>query len=198
MQKKNINLLQQRGAPLTFWEKFYDWITNTARVIVIVTELLVLGAFGWRFWLDRKLNDLKSEIKVKGETLKSLSRQEDEIRDLQAKTETYNNLWDNSSYLYSVLREVNGYLVSDISDLNLSMRRNAEGSVLSVSGILPRDEIDNLENDLKDSSSFSEVKLSSIEKQEQDSDIYDFTINALVIDNNRYKLTNDEGTESTT
>jgi len=199
MRKKSINLLQERNAPATLWERFYDWATNTCRIIVIITEALVLGAFGWRFWLDRKLNDLKDDIGVRGEILKSLSDQEDEIRLLQDKMFTYTELWSVSSNLSPTIKEVNRYIPTDIEELSFSMSTNETGRVLSISGEVGRSEISDLENKLKDSDSFSDVALSAIERKSDSSDIYNFTITAKIIfDEVRGPLTEDESTESST
>jgi len=199
MRKKNINLLQEKGAPATLWEKFYDWATNTCRIIVIVTELLVLGAFGWRFWLDRRLNDLKDDIELDGNVLKRLSNQEAEIRLLQDKMSTYEELWTGSSNLSPVVKEVNRYIPNDIDDLTFSLSEGKDGRILSISGEVERVEISSLENDLKDSDNFSDVALSAIERKSESSNLYDFTITAKIIfSQTRENLTEDEETESTT
>ncbi|MFC1780404.1 PilN domain-containing protein [Patescibacteria group bacterium] len=199
MQKKSINLLQERGAPPTFWEKLYEWVTNTCRIIVIITELLVLGAFGWRFWLDRTLNDLKEDIEVKGEVLKSLSEEEDGIRILQSKMETFSSLWDQSSNLTPIVKEINDYITTDIEDLSVSISSSEGGKTFTISGEMERDEISQIENDLKDSSSFSDVALSNIERSDEGSDIYSFSMTAKIIfDEVREPLEQNEGSESET
>jgi len=180
MQKKSINLLHQRGAPPTFWEKAYDWVSNTARIIVIVVEVVILGAFGARFWLDRQLKDLKGEIEIKGETLKSLADQEDEIRQLQDEIFSYDQIWINSSNYYNILIEVNGYLNSDIDKLSYSFSREEGFAFFSISGIMSRQDIDTLENDLKDSDTFSDVALANIQKKGSE-DEYEFNLNATIV-----------------
>jgi len=180
MQKKSINLLHQLGAPPTFWEKAYDWVSNTARIIVIVVEVVILGAFGARFWLDRQLKDLKGEIEIKGETLKSLADQEDEIRQLQDEIFSYDQIWINSSNYYNILIEVNGYLNSDIDKLSYSFSREEGFAFFSISGIMSRQDIDTLENDLKDSDTFSDVALANIQKKGSE-DEYEFNLNATIV-----------------
>lgn len=198
MEKKAVNLLQQRGAPPTFWERLYDWVTNTCRMIVIVTEVLVLGAFGWRFWLDRRLTDLKEEIEQKGEILRSLSDQEQEIRLLQTKLGTYKELWTQSSSYTSVMKEVNGYVPAGTEDLTVSITKTEEGRAISITGIVDRDEISNFENSLKDSTNFSKVRLSEIEREGEGENIYSFVLLAeLISGEGRPSLTQNEITEST-
>lgn len=199
MEKKNINLLQERGAPATFWERLYDWMTNTCRIIVILTEFLVLGAFGWRFWLDRTLNDLKDDIETKGEILKSLASQEDEIRLLQSKINTYKDLWVKSSNFSPTLKEINDYIPSDTEELSVSIVNSKEGKGFVISGEVERDQISKLENKLKDSESFSDVTLSAIEKKQEGIDLHSFTLTAKIIFNQtRQPLGQNENTESAT
>jgi len=183
MRKSAVNLLQQRGAPPTFWERLYEWVTNTCRIIVIVTELLVLGAFGWRFWLDRKLNDLKRGIESKGEVLKGLSEQEQEIRALQAKMSSYRQLLEGSSDYTSVIREINGYIPSGVEDLTVAVGKRDVDNIprLTISGQLDREKISDLENSLKDSTNLSDVALSSIERESEESTVYSFTLSAKII-----------------
>ena len=199
MEKKAVNLLQQRRAPPTFWERLYDWVTNTCRIVVIITEILVLGAFGWRFWLDRRLTDLETAIEGKGEILKSLSDQEEEIRTLQAKLTSYKELWTQSSNFTPIIQELNTYIPQETEDLEVSVRETEEGRTLVVSGKVDRDKISDLENSLKDSLSFSDVALSAIERESGLENIYIFTLNAnIIFEEEREPLTRSEITESST
>jgi hypothetical protein len=197
VRKKNINLLQERGAPPTFWERFYIWATNTCRVIVVLTELIVLGAFGWRFWLDRRLNDLKDDIEAKGEILKSLSDQELEIRDLQSKMNTFNQLWDQASNMTAIVGEVNEYIPEDTEELNVTIQDTLEITSISISGKSQRSDVSKIEGYLKDSESFSDVVLSEMEKDKGEGDIYTFTMTAKIVSNNlRESISSNESSES--
>ena len=182
MPKKTVNLLQERTAPPTFWERAYEWVTNSARLIVIFVEIIVLAAFGWRFWLDRQLNDLNEEIERKGEVLKNLSEQEAEIRLIQAKVNTFGELWDQSSNLSPVFRELNSYIPSGVGNLRVSLQETIREKTMQVSGEVEREKIDELENKLKDASNyFSNVILSEIGRESAESEEYAFTIKADII-----------------
>lgn len=181
MRKSSVNLLQQRGAPPTFWERAYEWVTNTCRMIVIITELFVLGAFGWRFWLDRRLNDLKEAIEQKGQVLRSLSSQEEEIRLLQARMATYKGLWEESSNYTPIISEINSYIPSETVDLLVSINKTDDGRNLLISGELERSRIDELENSLKDSQSFTDVTMAEMDSIDKEENTYDFTLSAEII-----------------
>ncbi|MBU0976252.1 MAG: PilN domain-containing protein [Patescibacteria group bacterium] len=182
MQKKSVNLLQKRGAPPTFWERLYEWMTNTCRIIVVLTEVLVLGAFGWRFWLDRTINDLNDDIERKGEVLKSLSEQEQEIRLIQTKVDTYRTIWNASSNFSPIFEELNRYIPDGVDELVVSISSSREFQSMSVSGEVEREKIDKLENNLKDSNTFTDVVLSTIQRKSSGTESrYVFTIEAKIL-----------------
>jgi len=185
LQKKNINLLQHRTAPPTFWDRTYVWITKTGRVIVILTEALVLIAFGWRFWLDRSLNDLKDEIEVRGAVLKSLHEDEVEIGILQQKMATYKSLWNQGSRYSKVMEEVNGYLPQSAEGLNVTIDyiEDETGTYLlcTISGRAPRDEIQVLEDEINESEIFYDKNLGDIELEGEGGVIYNFSVSAKVV-----------------
>lgn len=195
MKKKAINLLQKRGAPPTFWERMYDWMTNTCRIIVIITEAFVLVAFGWRFVLELQLGDLDDEIEIKGEQLRSLTSQEDEIRLLQSKIGAYKYIWNNGSNFTPVLSEVNSYIPVGVSDLVVGIGEHEEGRSLHISGEVERESLSSLENKLKDSDYFSDVFVSDMDQLEGEE--WAFSLLARIIYNQkRSPLSQDENSES--
>ena len=77
----SINLIKNKQIPL--FDKFMNWALTAGRLIVIITEVVAVSAFIYRFSLDERLIDLHSAIKQK-QTLISLLRQdEDKYRNLQ-------------------------------------------------------------------------------------------------------------------
>ncbi len=80
---KHINLLDPSSTPKTAWDKVYDWVFGVGRVLIIVVELVVLLAFGSRFWLDRRNNDLKDSIEAKVQILDAQRQFEIDMRKVQ-------------------------------------------------------------------------------------------------------------------
>lgn len=77
----SINLVKNKQIP--FLDKFMNWALTAGRLIVIITEVVAVSAFIYRFSLDERIIDLHSAIKQK-QTLVSLLRQdEDKYRNLQ-------------------------------------------------------------------------------------------------------------------
>jgi Tfp pilus assembly protein PilN len=60
MESTDINLLPRQEVSLG--EKTLRWALTTGRVIIVVTEFIVISAFLYRFVLDRTLTDLNESI----------------------------------------------------------------------------------------------------------------------------------------
>lgn len=77
----SINLLRDKEKPLL--DRFVAWALSVGRSIVILTEIVALAAFIYRFSIDRKLSDLNDDIKQKQLIVGQLTSLEDEYRNLQ-------------------------------------------------------------------------------------------------------------------
>ena len=83
----SINLLGQEDLSHTPGGRMVQWAMTYGRYIMILTEIVVLGAFVSRFSLDRKLTDLKEEITQKQAIIEANSELEQNIRTLQNQLE---------------------------------------------------------------------------------------------------------------
>ena len=77
----SINLIN--NAQNGFFAEFINWILTIGRLLVIIIELIALGAFLYRFSLDRQLIDLRSQIKQKQTIVSSQKENEAKYRNLQ-------------------------------------------------------------------------------------------------------------------
>lgn len=62
---------------------FFKWAVNAGRIIIIVTELIALGALLYRFVIDRQIVDLHDQIKREEIVVKSQEKREEDFRSLQ-------------------------------------------------------------------------------------------------------------------
>ena len=76
-----INLV--RGRKPHIFDQFVGWALSIGRVVVILTELVALGAFLYRFGLDRQLVDLHDKIAQEQSIVDLLKQNEDTYRNLQ-------------------------------------------------------------------------------------------------------------------
>lgn len=83
MDSLSINLV--KGQDKGFFDKFINWALTVGRLVVILTELVALLAFLYRFSLDRRLIDLHDQISQKQSIVKLLKQKEDTYRNIQGR-----------------------------------------------------------------------------------------------------------------
>ena len=84
-KNKAINLLPQEEFDVSLLGRTLKWAMGTFRIIVIVTEMVVMGAFLSRFWLDAQNSDLGNSIKIKSAQIAAQVAIEKEFRSVQSK-----------------------------------------------------------------------------------------------------------------
>jgi Tfp pilus assembly protein PilN len=84
-KNKAINLLPQEEFNVSLVGRTLKWAMGTFRIIVIVTEMIVMAAFLARFWLDAKNSDLSNSIKLKSAQIAAQADVEKDFRSLQSK-----------------------------------------------------------------------------------------------------------------
>ncbi len=80
-----INLLPQEEFDASIIGRVLKWAMGTFRIIVILTEMVVMAAFLSRFWLDAQNSDLTDSIKTKTAQIAAQSDFEKEFREIQKK-----------------------------------------------------------------------------------------------------------------
>lgn len=122
MPKKNsgvfINLAKGRGE--TFFDRFLFWALNAGRVIVILTEVLALGAFLYRFSLDRKLSDLHDRIVQEDAVVKLLKNNEATFRNLQDRLSLAKTVIANTSTVMTTFTNIVDFIPADVTVRSIS------------------------------------------------------------------------------
>jgi hypothetical protein len=78
-----VNLLPKSEFELSYWGRFLKWALGTGRYIIILTEIVVIGAFLSRFKFDQDLADLTDSANNKQEILKHTVVSEENFRTVQ-------------------------------------------------------------------------------------------------------------------
>ena len=91
-QSKRINLLPQEEFEASVLGRILRWAMGTFRIIVIITEMIVMGAFLSRFWLDAQNSDLNDQIKISSAQISSQASFEKKFRDVQTKLKIYKDI----------------------------------------------------------------------------------------------------------
>jgi Tfp pilus assembly protein PilN len=91
-KNKAINLLPQEEFSASITGRILKWATSTFRVIVTVTEMVVMGAFLSRFWLDAQNSNLNSAIKIKSAEISAQASLEEKFRIVQTKLNLFDKI----------------------------------------------------------------------------------------------------------
>ncbi len=79
----NIDLLHPAGSQPKLYVQIFRWMLSSGRYIVIIVELVVIGAFVSRFKLDSDLTNIQDRIKEQVPYIRSLKNDEALIRQTQ-------------------------------------------------------------------------------------------------------------------
>lgn len=116
MQKNTapqINLAKNRGEH--FIDRFFVWALSVGRVLVIFTEAIALGAFLFRFGLDRQILDLKDRITQEQAVVDLLKNNESTYRNLQDRLTLAKNIDNDTSQQLKTFEDITNMLPSDMS-----------------------------------------------------------------------------------
>lgn len=119
-KNKSINLLPQEEFDTSIIGRTLKWAMGTFRIIVIVTEIIVMAAFLSRFWLDAQNSDLNNAIKIKSAQIAAQADMEKEFRSVRAKLDIVEQLGGSASYSERV-NEVASKIPPDIILTSISI-----------------------------------------------------------------------------
>src|SRR5690606_23924890 len=72
------------GRPKKNFENiFFQWAVHAGRIIIVVTELIALGALMYRFAIDRQITDLHDQIRKQEVFVKAQKDKEERYRSIQ-------------------------------------------------------------------------------------------------------------------
>ena len=81
----HINLLPKDSFEFSALGKILKWTTTVGRILVVMTEFVVILAFASRFYFDKKLNDLNDEIEGKLAVIQGYAEVESNMREVLAR-----------------------------------------------------------------------------------------------------------------
>jgi len=125
-----INLIPKEDFERTTLGRIMKWALTSFRFIVIVVELIVIGGFLFRFWLDVQINNLDDEINQKSALISSKSSFEKEFRNVQTKLNLFNQITAADNVSLQVFEDVVGSLPVDTQLTSFTRQTDT----LSISG----------------------------------------------------------------
>ncbi|MBN1915708.1 hypothetical protein JW796_01775 [Candidatus Dojkabacteria bacterium] len=181
MSRKGFNLLQPQEAPATFWDKAYAWVVGTARVIIILVEVIVFAAFVTRFVLDSQTKNLDEKIRVQEARLEVIADKEKYFRGVIGKANAYQEIWETSSGYADIWEEINMYLPTISSEINVQFKNE----ILLIRGFSALGPVSTLEGSLKNSQTFQRTEVFEVQNEGGEGvDEGTFALRAIVKDHN--------------
>ena len=161
---KSINLLPQEEFDASFAGRALKWAMGTFRIIVIATEMVVMGAFLSRFWLDAQNSDLNDAISVKSAQIGSQSDFEKSFRNLQDRLSVFGD-YTKEARNSELITKVDNNVPQNITLQSLSFQdgtiqiKGNAGSEIDVSQFI---------SNLKAEKSFKNVALGQVGTSDAD------------------------------
>jgi len=123
-KKNQINLLPQEEFASSTAGRILAWTLSTFRIIVIVTEVVVMGTFLSRFYLDVRISDLNEQIRIKTALIEASSTFENDFRDTQAKLRIVSTLLDDQANISPSITTIASLLPGDVNMTSYSYSSN--------------------------------------------------------------------------
>jgi Tfp pilus assembly protein PilN len=175
--KTKINLLPQKGLTSTTAGRILVWILSTFRIIVIVTELMVMVAFLSRFWLDAENTDLSEEIAQKQAVLAASQGFERKFKETQAQLAIFSELTAREELFSNVLDTTRSSLPDDLFLTSLTF---SEQGVTIESATPNERSIQQLLVNLSSKELFKEAQLVEVGSSKDDSSLLKSTIKVIL------------------
>jgi len=173
--KKEISLLPNEENLNTLSARFLKWVTGVGRVVIIFTEMIVIGAFLSRFWLDRKNSDLSEILRQQKAILGSTEEFEKDYISLQERLKFIKNFYKTEPKYVESLNSLIQSIPDGIYFQNISFRTGEKTNEINStveSFSYQEDAIINLIVNLKLNPDINSVKVQKIEKKTKDSKFY--------------------------
>ena len=139
-----------------------NWALTVGRLIVILTEIVALSVFVYRFSLDEKLIDLHSAIKQKQSLVSLLKQDEDKYRNLQDRIALTSSLLEKNAKTNKIVLDIVGLTPQGSRIDNLTFNQDKltiNASINSVSSLT------DFINVIKDYPNIKAVNIDTIENK---------------------------------
>lgn len=174
MPKKQslINLLPKEEFERSTTGRVLKWAMTTFRYIVIVTEMIVMGAFLSRFWLDARNADLGDSIKVASARIEAQSDFEQEFRNTQTQLSVFSQI-DKGLKPSEIINKIISWLPSGLTLSSVTFH----DTYAEVKGVAGNEvEVAQLIANLKSDKSFSSITQGQLLSSQSDQNLTIFNL----------------------
>jgi len=113
-KKRSINLLPKDAFESSGLGVVLSWALTFGKWAVIITQLIVMSAFLWRFVLDRQLTDLRKEIEKQKAIITSYSQVENDFLVLQTQLKEAKLIVESQQHFVDTLALVQSVTPPDV------------------------------------------------------------------------------------
>lgn len=172
--KYNINLLQKKETP--FVEKMMYFALHYLRYIIIITQLVVIGVFFYRFQIDQRIIDLKESVDQKKEIVQVVLPLLKEGENISLRTKESQKILTDQKKFTNMMQY---YLSQFPSSVNLNTLEIGSDSIKAIGTALSASDLQAFSSSLKKDQKFAHVELQNIKRND-----YGYTFTMVL---NRYK-----------
>jgi Tfp pilus assembly protein PilN len=166
IKKPLINLLPQEEFAASTLGRILKWLTSTFRIIVIMTEVVVMLAFLSRFYFDARSNDLTDQINQKKAVISSFANLEKDFKTAQSQLKIFAALTTDNKKFLPLMQTLATRLPANVqltfltfTNGELEIRANSLDEAGAAQTIA----------NLQDSKLFKSVNLTQVESKQTDS-----------------------------
>lgn len=168
-----INLLPQEEFASSTMGRALSWALSTFRIIVIITEVVVMAAFLSRFWLDARVADLNDAIAQNKAVIEATSEFEKDFKSAQNRLGIFTALASEEAGAADTLELITSYIPTNVALTSYGFLPNKA----SVKGVSTSERsiaqfIANLESE----ENFEEVSLTQLGASEDQASQLIFTL----------------------
>jgi hypothetical protein len=162
-EKRVFNLLKPVEPPATVWDKIHEWILGKARIVILLTELVIAVTFVLKVIEDTNAKNKQKEIENLNAEIGYYGRELEPIfRTTQRKSTDYISVWNQSNSYTEVLREIYSYITNPSSEITVRL----DDDRVSVFGYEDLSALQLLEASLKASETFVSVQIQQLTLEE--------------------------------
>jgi Tfp pilus assembly protein PilN len=169
-----INLLPQEEFNMSLTGRLLRWAMSTFRIIVIVTEMIVMAAFLSRFWLDAQNSNLNDAIKVQNAQITAQSDVEKEFRMIQSKVNIFKEM-QTGVKLAQITDSITSKLPASVVLASVSI---SDGTAVINGTSIDESGIAQFIANLKADNTFKSADLTGVNSSQDNSNQIDFSISA--------------------
>lgn len=159
--KYSINLLSEKEKPLL--DRVMYFFLNYLRYIIIITQLVVIGVFFYRFQIDQRIVDLKESVDQKKEIVQVVLPLLQQAEIIDQRSSEAKKIFQKQQKLNSMIQYFLSQFPSNIQLINLEINPN---SLKATGNSFDARQLQAFYTILKKDNKFTDIQLLNLRKTE--------------------------------